>query len=158
MLSHVRLSATPWTVACQALLFVGFSRPEYWSGLPFPPPGDLPNPRKEPTSPALVGRFFSTSTTWEALMVISVQFSSVAQSCPTLCDPRDCSPPGSSVRGILQARILEWVAMPSSGGIFPIRGSNLVLPHCRQILYCLSHQGSPRLLEWVAYPFSRGSS
>ena len=38
------------------------------------------------------------------------------QSCPTLCDPMDCSPPGSSVRGILQARILEWVAMPSSRG------------------------------------------
>ena len=41
---------------------------------------------------------------------------SVAQSCPTLCDPRDCSPPGSSVHGLLQARILEWVAMPSSRG------------------------------------------
>jgi len=40
----------------------------------------------------------------------------VAQSCPTLCDPVDCSPPGSSVRGILQARILEWVAIPSSRG------------------------------------------
>ena len=40
----------------------------------------------------------------------------VAQSCPTLCDPMDCSPPGSSVRGILQARILEWVATPSSRG------------------------------------------
>ena len=40
----------------------------------------------------------------------------VAQSCPTLCDPRDCSPPGSSVHGILQARILEWVAIPFSRG------------------------------------------
>ena len=40
----------------------------------------------------------------------------VTQSCPTLCDPMDCSPPGSSVHRILQARILEWVAMPSSGG------------------------------------------
>ena len=40
----------------------------------------------------------------------------VTQSCPTLCDPMDCSPPGSSVHGILQARILEWVAMPSSRG------------------------------------------
>ena len=43
----------------------------------------------------------------------------IAQSCPTLCDPMDCSPPGSSVHGILQARILEWGAMPSSRGIFP---------------------------------------
>ena len=46
----------------------------------------------------------------------------VAQSCPTLCDPTDCSPPGSSVHGILQARILEWVAFPSSGGSSQPRG------------------------------------
>ena len=43
-------------------------------------------------------------------------------------------------------------------GIFPTQGSNSGFPHYRQILYCLSHQGSPRKLEWVAYPFSRGSS
>ena len=43
-------------------------------------------------------------------------------------------------------------------GIFPTQGSNPGLPHCRQILYQLSHQGSPEILEWVAYPFSRGSS
>ena len=52
-LSRVRLFATPWTVARQAPLSMGFSRPEYWSGLPFPSPGDLPNPRIEPGSPAL---------------------------------------------------------------------------------------------------------
>ena len=46
-------SATPWTVAHQAPLFMGFSRQEYWSGLPFPPQGNLPNPRIEPGSPAL---------------------------------------------------------------------------------------------------------
>ena len=43
-------------------------------------------------------------------------------------------------------------------GIFPTQGSNPGLPHCRRILYCLSHQGNPRILEWVAYPFSRRSS
>ena len=43
-------------------------------------------------------------------------------------------------------------------GIFLTQGSNLGLPHCRQILYCLSHKGSPRITKWVAYPFSRGSS
>ena len=43
-------------------------------------------------------------------------------------------------------------------GIFPTQGSNPGLPHCREILYQLSHQGSPRILEWVAYPFSSGSS
>ena len=52
-LSHVRLFATPWTVAYQAPSSMGFSRQEYWSGLPFPSPGDLPNPGIEPGSPAL---------------------------------------------------------------------------------------------------------
>ena len=52
-LSCIQLFATPWTVACQAPLSVGFSRQEYWSGLPFPSPGDLPNPGIEPRSPAL---------------------------------------------------------------------------------------------------------
>ena len=54
--SRVRLFATPWTVACQDPLSIGFSRQEYWSGLPFPPPQDLPNPRIElvcPEAPAL---------------------------------------------------------------------------------------------------------
>ena len=63
-LSRVRLFATPWTIACQAHLSMGFSRKEYWSGLPFPSPGDLPNPGTEPTSPvspALVGGFFFSS-------------------------------------------------------------------------------------------------
>ena len=68
---------------------------------------------------------------------------SVTQSCPCLCDPVDCRPPDSSVLRILQARLLEWVAMPFSWGIFLTQGSNLSLPHCRQILYHLSHQGSP---------------
>ena len=132
------------------------------------------------------------------------------QSCPTLCNAMDCSPPGSPVHGILQARMLEWVAMPSSRGSSQSRDPNYVsydcllhwhtvslpltpalgslygcmhvyiqyiyvfcavlshsdltqglnsgLPHCRQILYHLSHQESPWILEWVAYPFSRGSS
>ena len=50
--SHAQLFVTPWTVACQALQPKGFSRQEYWSGLPCPPPGDLPNPGTEPESPA----------------------------------------------------------------------------------------------------------
>ena len=54
----------------------------------------------------------------------------------------DYSIPGSSVHGILQARTLECVSIPSSRGIFLTQGSNLGLLHCRQILYCLSHQGS----------------
>ena len=66
--SHVRLFATLWTAACHAPLPMGFSRQEYWSGLPFPLPGDLPNPRIELISqyPDLAGGFFTTSPTWEA--------------------------------------------------------------------------------------------
>ena len=48
--------------------------------------------------------------------------------------------------------------LPFSRGIFPTQGSNSGLPYCRQIHYQLSHKGSPRILEWVTYPFSRGSS
>ena len=80
-LSRVQLFVTWWTVAHQAPLSMGFSRQEYWSGLPCPPPGDLPNP--------------------------GIKFSS---------------------------------------------------PHCRWIPYHLNHRGSPRILEWVAMPSSRGSS
>ena len=59
---------TPWAVARQAPLSVGFSRQEYWSGLPYPPLGDLPNPGTELfMSLALAGGFFTTSATWEAL-------------------------------------------------------------------------------------------
>ena len=76
--SHVQLFVILWTAALQAPLSMGFSRQEYWSGLPFPPPGDRPDPGIEPTSlmsPALAGRFFTTSTTWEASLFSSVQFS-----------------------------------------------------------------------------------
>ena len=69
MLSHfsrVQLFAILWTIACQAPLSMGFSRQEYWSGLPCPPPGHLPDPEIKPTSPALAGEFFTTCATWEA--------------------------------------------------------------------------------------------
>ena len=65
----------------------------------------------------------------------------VAQLCLTLCIPMACSPPCSSVHGILQARVLELVAISFSRGIFPTQGLNPGLLHCRQILYHLNHQG-----------------
>ena len=81
--SRVRLFATPWTVAHQAPQFMGFSRQKYWSGLPFPPQNcDVNNMKVK-----------------------------VTQLCSTLCDPMDYSLPDSSVHGILQARILRWVAI-----------------------------------------------
>ena len=75
----------------------------------------------------------------------------VTQLCPTLCDPTDCSwnSPGQNI-GVGSLSLLQ--------GIFPTQGSNPGLPHCRQTLYQLSHQGSPRILEWVAYSFSSRSS
>ena len=59
----------------------------------------------------------------------------VIQSCLTLCDPMDCHPPDSSVHGISQARVLEWVAIILLQGIFPTQGSNPCLLHCRRILH-----------------------
>ena len=106
----MQLFATPWTISHQAPLPMEFSRQEYWSELPFPSPGCLPNPGIEPRSPALwadslpsdifLGNHF--------LKCINLIFdmkseSEVAQSCPTLCDPVDCSPPGFSIHGIFQA-------------------------------------------------------
>ena len=90
-----------WETPCQAPLSMGFSRQEYWSGLPCPPSGDLHGPGIEPMSlmaPALAAAAAAKSL----------------QSCPTLCDPIDGSPPGSPVPGILQARTLEWVAISFS--------------------------------------------
>ena len=68
---------------------------------------------------------------------------SVAQSCPTLCDPMDCSPPGSSVHEDSPGKNTGVGCHFLLQGIFPTQGSNPGLLHCRQILYHLSHQGSP---------------
>ena len=85
-----------------------FLRQEYWSGLLFPSPGDLPDPEIEPGSPALQTDALPSEPQGSP--------SEVAQSCPTLCDPMDCHLPGSSVHGIFQARALEWVAISFSRG------------------------------------------
>ena len=77
----------------------------------------------------------------------------VIQSCPTLYDPMDYT-----VHGILQARILELGSRSLLQGIFPTQGWDPGLPHCRWTVYQLSHQETPRILEWVAIPFSRGTS
>ena len=97
LLSHVGLFTTPWTVARQVPLSMGLPRQEYWSGLPFPTPWDLPNP------------YLLWLLHWHAdssplshlgshiIYYVSVQFSSVAQSCLTLCDPMNRSTPGLPV-------------------------------------------------------------
>ena len=75
----------------------------------------------------------------------------VTQLCPTLATPIGCNPLGSSVQAISQARILEWVAIFFSRGIFPTQGLNPDLLRCKQILYHLSHQGSPVFLIIMGY-------
>ena len=75
LLSHVQLFVTSWTVAHQAPLSMGFSRQEHWSGLPFPSPGDLPNPGIEPRSPALqAGSFPSESSEKPSIMKMPFRF------------------------------------------------------------------------------------
>ena len=104
MLSCIWLFATPWTVAHQAPLTMGFSRQEYWSGtcLLHWQGGSLP--------PLPAGKPINIYSVYVSVKV------KIAQSCLTFYDPMDCSPSGSSVHGILQARILEWVAIPFSRG------------------------------------------
>ena len=91
---------TLWTIAHQAPLSMGFSRQEYWSGLPIPSPGDLPNPGMEPVSPvtsALQTDSLPAEPLGKPQTRVSVQFSSVTQLCPTLFDTMNCSMPGLPV-------------------------------------------------------------
>ena len=101
-LSHVRLSATLWTVARQALLSMGLCRQEHWRGLPCPPPGGPPDPETGPaslTSPALAGGFFATNVTWEART--NSLMGSVPQrlGCPPVCPPATNCYPSSMCGG-----------------------------------------------------------
>ena len=68
------VSVTPWTVAHQATLSKGFSRQEYWVGLPFPSPGDLPNPGIKPGSPALQADSLPSEPTWKPLFLVRIMF------------------------------------------------------------------------------------
>ena len=104
--------ATPWTVGHRPPLSTRLS---WQTELPFPLPEDLPDLGiKRPIS-WLVGRFFTTEPPGKPIYpVAAATVAKPLQSCPTLCDPIDGSPPGSSVHGILQARTLEWVAISFS--------------------------------------------
>jgi len=93
--SRVQLLATTWVIAHQASLLIGFSRQEYCSGLPFPSPGDLPDPGIELGSPALQ----ADSLPSEPVIIL------VTQLCLIFCDPMDCSMPGFPVHHELPAFI-----------------------------------------------------
>ena len=107
-----------------------------------------------------VTRFFSPALlrcNW-CITFFKCKVCAISQSCPNVCNAMDCNPPGSSVHGILQGKNTGVACHALLQGIFPTQGSNPDFPHCRWFLYHLSHQGSPRMLEWVAYPFFRGPS
>ena len=107
---------TPWTVAHQAPLSMGFSRPEYWSGLPFPSPGDLPNWGIEPRPPALQADFLPSE----------LQGKPLQKSCSIMSS--SLWPNGLYSSGIPQARILAWVTFPFSRGSSQPRDGTKV-PH-----------------------------
>ena len=198
---YVWFLETQWTAACQALLSMGLSQQEYWSGLPFSPPGALPALGIKPASPGLQSDSLALShqashifiivvivvqslncvwlfvTLWTAACQASLSFAiswifptqgsnpgllncrqilyhlshqgnscifimcvrvKLLQLCATLCDPMVCSLPGSSVQGILQARIMVLVAMPSSSGSSGLRdGTHISYVSCigRWVLY-----------------------
>ena len=144
-----------------------FSQQVYWGGLPFPSPvyhilSEL-SAMTRPSWVALHGMALSFIELCKPLRHDNAVIhegdkcwrdqeeteymegeGEVTQSCPTLCDPMDCSPPGSSIHGIFQARVLELVATSFyKGSSQPRLNSGLL--HCRQTLYHLSHQGSYEL-------------
>ena len=130
-------SCDPHGLYRPAFLSIRFSRQEYWSGLPFPSPGDLPNPRIEPGSPALQADSLPTELPGKPVKLFShVQLFVIPWMKPT----RHVHPwnflgksTGVSCHFLLQGIYLTW-------------GLNLGLPNCRQTLYPLSHQGSPAFL------------
>ena len=142
LLSSVWLFAIPGrTVAYQVPPSMEFSRQEYWSGLPFPSPGESSWPRNRTQVSCIPGRRFTIWATRELYCVCfrytakwfnytyicACMHAKSLQSCLTLCNPMDCSPPGSSVHGILQARTLEWVAIPSFRGSSRPRDQTCIL-------------------------------
>ena len=112
--SRVWLFAILRTVARQAPLSIGLlqARILEWVAMPFSRGSSCPRDWTHVSYVSYIGRFFTTSITWEALQAAELVL--VTQSCSTLWDPMDCSLPGSSLHGILQARILEWVAISFS--------------------------------------------
>ena len=101
-----------------------------------------------PAPPFLCLLWFSLRILYDLIFFPPLKWSEVAQSCPTLCHPMDCSLPGSSVHRIFQVRILEWIVISfCRGSPWPRNGTQVCL-HCRQMLYRLSHQGSPRALKY----------
>ena len=156
MLSPVGIFATPWTIQS-----MGFSRPQYWSGEPFPSPGYLPSPGIEPRSSTLQVDSLPAELQGKPKNTGKKERkkeSEVTQSCSILWDPVDCSLSGSSIRGIFQAGVLEWVAISFSRGSSWPRGETQVSRIAGRCFTLWATREALWVLEWVAYPFSNGSS
>ena len=122
-LSPVQLFATPWTVAYQASPSMGFSRQEYWSGVPLPSPGESSRPRDQTQVSRIGGRGFNLSVTRED----SVKKVKVKVKVKSLSPVRLFGIPWTAAyHGILQARILEWIAISFSRGSSQPRDQNQV--------------------------------
>ena len=120
-----------------------------WVSMPFSRESFWPRDQTGTSDVSCIGRqiLYHCSVTWGALVQINLNIwllkvKLVAQWCLTLCDPVDCSLPGSYVHGIFQARTPEWAAISFSRGSSLPKGLNPGLQHCRQTLYPLNHQGS----------------
>ena len=133
----------PWTVTHQAPLSMGLPRQNYWNGLPFPPPGDLPDPGIEPSSlmsPALADRFFTTNATWEALGVRTTALKSAVCAYVVgcvICVWLSATPWTVTRQASLPAGFSKqeyWSGLHALlQGIFPTQEWNL---HLFQIVYC----------------------
>ena len=102
--------------------------------------------------------FLAYTQEWNCCIIYSSVLCLVAQSCPTLCNPMDCSPPGSSVYGDSPGKNTEVCCYALLQVIFPTQGSNPGLLHCRADSLLTEPLGNPRILEWIAYPFCMVSS
>ena len=125
---------------------MAFSRLQYWSGLPFPSPRDLPSPGIEPTSlmsPALPGRFFTTELSGITYMRYSgCSMISGPSGVQLFCDPMDCSPPGSPVPGISQAKYWSGLSFCLPGDL-PDPGRECMSPAIQADSLLLSHLEGP---------------
>ena len=162
-LRGLQLFATPWTVVCQAPRSVGFSRQKYWSGLLFSSPGDFPDPGIELESPTLQADFLPSEPLGKETRTKADNKNLWEQPGVGFSRQRPSSYHYSEVKSLSRVRpfvtpwtityqaLLSmgfsrqeyWSGLPfPSPGVFQTQQSNSGLQHCRQMLYCLSHQGS----------------
>ena len=146
--NHVRIFVTPWTVAYQTLAFMGFSRKEYWSGLSFPSPGDLPDRGIEPGCPAFQADALTSEPPGKPIYMyiyICVQFSSVQFSLSVMSDsatPLTVAYHASPSVGFSRQEYWSGLSFPSPGDL-PNPGVKPVSPTLYAVSLPLSHLGSP---------------